>query len=198
MTAKPEAYPLHWPIGRPRTPSHKREEGRFKTTPGRATDEIFEELRRMGVRLPVLSTNVVLRQDGIPYANRKPPEDPGIAVYFEYKGKQFTFACDRYDRVHKNIKATAKTIEALRGIERWGTGEMVQQAFAGFAALPAPEAKKPWWEVLEVPHYAPWGDIVARRNQLAKINHPDRGGNLDRMAEINAAFKDAEKEERGK
>lgn len=196
MTTQPESYPLHWPAGRPRTPSDKREWGRFKTTPGVATDGLFDELRRMGAKLPVLSTNVELRQDGLPYASRRPPEDPGVAVYFEYQGQQFTFGCDRYNEVYKNIRAIAKTIENLRGIERWGTGDMMQQAFAGFVALPAPEAKRPWWKVLGVKSTLEWADIQAKRNQLIRLNHPDRGGDHNRMAEINAAFEDA-KSERG-
>jgi hypothetical protein len=47
------------------------------------------------------------------------------------------FACDRWDSVADNVQAIRKTIEALRGIERWGTGDMVQRAFAGFVALPS-------------------------------------------------------------
>ena len=194
MNTKPEAYPLHWPIGRPRTPSDKREWGRFKTTPEAATDGLFEELRRLGAKLPILSTNVELRLDGMPYASRRPPDDPGVAVYFEYHGKQFTFACDRYDQVHKNIRAIGKTIENLRGIERWGTGDMLKQAFAGFIALPAPEAEKPWWEVLAVERDLDWTEVQAKHKRLALLNHPDRGGNHDRMAEINAALEKAKQE----
>lgn len=194
MSTQPEAYPLYWPAGRPRTPRYRREWGRFKITPGRARDSLFEELQRMGARYIVLSTNMELRRDGLPYANRRTPDDPGVAVYFQYKDQQFTFACDRYDEIHKNIRAIAKTIEALRGIERWGTGEMVKQAFAGFAALPAPDQKKPWWEVLGVSRETNWEWIKSQHKYLAQLNHPDKGGDHDRMAEINTAFDEAKME----
>lgn len=46
------------------------------------------------------------------------------------------FACEKWQDVYGNIYAIGKTIEALRGIERWGTGDMVEQAFTGFVALP--------------------------------------------------------------
>src|SRR5262245_54177038 len=68
----------------------------------------------------------------------------GSAVYFTHKGRQMCFACDRWDKMEDNLHAVSKTIEALRGIERWGTGEMVQQAFTGFVALPGNSP----WEVL--------------------------------------------------
>jgi len=54
-------------------------------------------------------------------------------------------ACDRWDKVQDNIYAIAMTIEPLRGIERWGSGSMVEQAFTGFFALPAPKSP---WEIL--------------------------------------------------
>jgi hypothetical protein len=72
---------------------------------------------------------VQLRQDGLPYANRRAPSDTGAAVYFSYKGRQMCFACDKWQDVYDNIYAISKTIEALRGIERWGAGDMVEQAF---------------------------------------------------------------------
>ena len=49
------------------------------------------------------------------------------------------------------MQAIAKTIEALRGINRWGTGDMMEAAFKGFSALPAPDTNKPWREVLDTP-----------------------------------------------
>ena len=44
------------------------------------TQELIWELKRLGARGMVLSTNVELRQDGLPYSNRRRPEDPGVAV----------------------------------------------------------------------------------------------------------------------
>lgn len=35
------------------------------------------------------------------------------------------------------MRAIEKTIEALRGLERWGAKEMVNAPFRGFKALPA-------------------------------------------------------------
>jgi DnaJ-domain-containing protein 1 len=95
------------------------------------------------------------------------------------------FACDKWDQTYDNIYAVAKTIEALRGIERWGTGDMVEQAFTGFVALPSP--KDPH-AILGVRPGASEEEIDAASREHAKRLHPDvLGGDVARMAELNEA-----------
>ena len=187
-----EAYPLHWPEGWPRT--KKRERSRFQTTFGLARDCLMEEIARLGGRLPILSTNVPLRRDGLPYASAKEPEDPGVSVYFEYKGKQMCFACDRFDLVKDNTQAIRKTIDAIRGIERWGASDMMRRAFSGFVALPEP-GKESWRDVLGCHR----GDesfvlIKARYLPLVKKHHPDNGGTPEGFDRIRRAFMEAKEE----
>lgn len=183
-----EAYPLDWPEGRPRTQANERQGGQFQTTPGVARDSLFEELRKLGANYPVVSSDIPLRLDGLPYAGRQSPDDPGVAVYFEYNGTQFVFACDRYDLIHKNLRAVALTVSALRGIERWGTGEMMRQAFSGFAALPEPADETRWWTVLVLPSDASLAEAEAAYRGLARKAHPDSGGSGDEMARLNVAI----------
>ncbi|WP_425404586.1 J domain-containing protein [Hwanghaeella sp.] len=183
-----EAYPLHWPEGKPRTA--RRERARFDTTHEIAQLALMDELRRMGATHPVLSTDIPVRGDGLPYARHRAPDDPGVAVYFMYKGNQVCFACDRWDRVRDNIQAVRKTIEALRGIARWGTGDMVEAAFKGFEALPAPgkAVSAVWWRVLGVSESATKNEIIAAYREKAKTSHPDvAGGSDSAMAELNNA-----------
>lgn len=182
-----ERYPLHWPEGRTRTRYPER--SRFDTYFTVARDRLFLELERLGAKNVILSTNVELRRDGIPYANRREPHDAGVAVYFDYKGDPMCFACDRWDKVKDNIQAVGKTIEALRGIARWGTGDMMQKAFTGFAALPSPDAvtQRQWWQVLGVSQLASNDQIKAAHRKLAKQHHADTGADGSLMAEINAA-----------
>ncbi len=185
-----EAYPLHWPPGRPR--ARRRERSRFSMPPGQARDNLLNQLRMMGARHVVLSSDVALRQDGLPYAGRTPPDDPGVAVYFEWKKRQMCFACDRWDRVHDNTHAVGKTIEALRGLDRWGTGDMVEAAFTGFEALPAPETEMPWWEVLGLDHRPP--NLITAEGQyraVSKTAHPDNGGSHERVSKLNHAIEQA-------
>ncbi|GAA5117066.1 J domain-containing protein [Luteolibacter yonseiensis] len=194
-----DAFPLSWPEGWPR---HRgtRERGSFTGTPRNVQDELLAEIDRLALGASsrtytvrekvIISTNVPLRRDGFPMANRTEPSDPGVAVYFERKGKKVCFACDKYDRVWKNMRAIQKTIDALRGIERWGSSDMLDRAFTGFAALPAPE-RKPWWVVLGCEKDSTYAHIRDCYKMAAKRCHPDNGGSHERMAEINAAYEEA-------
>jgi hypothetical protein len=174
-----EAYPLQWPLGRSRT--RNAAVSRFDQTNGRAISFCLDQIRMLGGRQSVISTNIQLRQDGLPYANRRPPDDAGVAVYFTYKGRQMCFACDKWRDVYDNIYAIGKTIEALRGIERWGTGDMVEQAFTGFVALPAPKSPH---EVVGVKPGASIEEIESAFRARAKQLHSDKGGDDTEMAEL--------------
>jgi hypothetical protein len=186
-----DAYPLQWPERRKRTESWHRENAKFDVTFARARDNIIGEVQRLCGRYPdpsiVISTNIALRRDGLPLAGQRQPDDPGVAVYFTYKKRQMSFACDRWRKIEHNMQAIAKTIEALRGIARWGTGDMLEAAFTGFEALPAPGAKREWWEVLGVPRSSSREAVRQAYRTLASQHHPDRGGSHERMAELNAA-----------
>jgi hypothetical protein len=176
-----EAYPLTWPPGRPRL--HGKEKPLFKVTLGRSVQDVQREVRLLGGTGLIMSTNQQLRKDGAPFA-RGTVYDVGIAVYFTYKKKQVCFACDRWWSLEGNMRAISLTIMALRGIERWGTGDMVEQAFTGFAQLPAPEQP---WQVLGVSSHASNEEIETAYRRLAAEHHPDRGGDEQTMMRINRA-----------
>jgi len=186
-----EAFPLSWPRGWPRTKNPSR--SRFDVPFTSARDGLMEQIRLLGGRLPVLSSDLELRRDGLPYANQREPADKGVAVYFEWKGQPRVFACDRWDRIKDNIRALEKTIEAIRGIERWGASDMLERAFTGFTALPSPGAKRSWREVLGFERASNpdrEGIELAFRSK-AKRAHPDAGGSTEAMAELNAARAEA-------
>ncbi|MBD3609268.1 MAG: J domain-containing protein, partial [Gammaproteobacteria bacterium] len=168
-----------------------------------AQNNLMKEIQRMGGRDPVLSTNIKLRIDGLPYASQRPPEDPGVAVYFTYKKQPMVFACDRWDLVQDNIHAIVKTIEALRGIERWGASDMLERAFSGFAALPSPDQMQAetWRDVLQMGNRLPHEtdhDVLqeAERNYklLRSQYHPDRGGSAVAFQTVNEAIEQARRE----
>lgn len=191
-----EAYPLAWPAGKPRTPSYKIERSRFE--PGNRPQEVanvIAELHRLGARNIVVSTNLRLRGDGLPYARDRAPDDQGVAVYFDYAGGQKCFACDRWRSIEENLRAIFKSIEAIRGLERWGSKSFVDAAFTGFAALPAPgqQSKRSWRQVLGIGT----GELVDRHiimaayRDAARRAHPDKGGSSEAMSEVNAARAEA-------
>lgn len=205
-----QAYPLQWPAGRTRTKERSRAAFHVRKTRhgetsswteredipvGRARDAVLAELERLGAKGPVISSNVRVRLDGLMSAGARPDgKDPGVAVYFRHRNTRLAFACDRWDRVADNLWSIAKTIEAIRGIERWGTGEMVAAALRGFRALPPPV--RPWRMVFGYGSETKplLSDVEKRYKEQASTEHPDRGGDSGRMAEFNAARDDARAE----
>lgn len=181
-------FPLTWPAGKPRTARGHHKRSAFKTTFGRARDDLLEEIRRLNGSALIISTNLPLRNDGMPYANgRCVDDDTGVAVYFDRKGKRLCFACDLYYSAHENMRAITLTVGALRGIARWGTGDMMETAISGFAALPEKSGGTPWWDVLRVSHDATAAQIEDAFRLLAKISHPDAGGSAERWHELSEA-----------
>lgn len=191
-----EAYPLSWPPGWPRARTRESSQfssGRVKFDRSRgarmepAQQNLFRELGLLGAKRIVLSTNIELRQDGLPYANRRDPTDPGVAIYFELKRENKCFPCDRWDRVADNVHAIALSIGALRGLDRWGASHMVDAAFKGFRALPeGPQ----WWQLLGLDSdVTSPEEIKAAYKKKAKTAHPDmEGGSHEEMIRIEAAY----------
>ncbi|MDF3821681.1 J domain-containing protein [Leptospira sp. 96542] len=207
----PTRYPLQWPTDWKRTPDTRREAGRFTTkaysghaepvTVAAAVDRLLAELERMGVRESkvIISTNVEPTLSGRPRSGERKPQDPGAAVYWDDKGNSRCMAIDRYSDVAQNLAALAATIEAMRAIERHGGAAILDRAFTGFTALPAPvvaSTKRSWRDVLEYGNGpATEAEITRNYRVLAKDYHPDRpGGSTDKMAELNAARDEAMQE----
>lgn len=182
-----EAYPLAWPQGRARSPH--REKSAFGVSFAHARDGLLGELRLLGATHVVLSSNLALRRDGLPYANQPEPEDTGVACYFLYQGQQMCFACDRWNRARDNVRAIQLTIGALRGIARWGTGDMLAAAFTGFLAIEPP--KRSWRSVIPGTSI---DEVEENYRKLAQLRHPDHGGNEAAMAELNVAIQQARAE----
>jgi len=172
----------------------------------RARQLLVNELERLRARAVIISSNIPLRNDGMPHAGEAERrfDDPGIAVYFSYKGKPMVMACDRFIRPAHNMRSLGLAIEAMRQLERHGGGVMMERAFAGFTALPPPEGsqpKRPWYVVLnysedpEARADLSVEEIEARFKTLAKRRHPDvDGGSTELMAELNEAREDAVRE----
>jgi hypothetical protein len=209
-------YPLSWPTGWKRTPAGKRKASRFSATSygtyssgglyrrsreltvADARKRLDLELERLGARDCLLSTNVELTTYGEPRSGRRPPDDPGVAVYFRIGGKDRVLACDSWTTVAGNIAAIAAHIECIRGIDRYGVGTL-DQAFAGYDALPPPGAvaRIPWRKVFEYADDArpSKADLQARYRVMAARFHPDlQGGSHEAMAMLNTARDEALKE----
>lgn len=197
-----EKFPLQWPVGYPRTKYPM--EARFGSiTFERSRQKLFRELEKMldynDRKTIVLSTDLPLRNDGMPYASAK-ANDKGVAVYFNRKGEQMVLCCDKWKKMEHNIHAICKTVEAMRGIDRWGVSDFLKRSFQGFNALPPAAHDKPkrkWWVVFEYPvmpdFIGEWPRIEAQYKSLAKKRHPDAGGTTEAFQELVSAFVEAKK-----
>lgn len=211
MDKPTEAYPLAWPMGWKRTPEHERSRAKFgkktfvdrgrnaegqqmgwhtkgQLSIGQGTERVLGVLDQMGFnKSVVISSNLELRNDGLPRSGQRAPDDPGVAVYWGNGKQSRCIAVDRYDRVADNLAAIAATLEAMRAIERHGGAAILDRAFTGFVALPAPEQ---WFTILGVSAHASRDEIEDAYRKLAMKHHPDRGGNAGEMARINSARDD--------
>lgn len=191
-----EAYPLCWPIGYSR--SIQRKDSRFTTTLGQARDYVKAEIKRIGGKNPIISTNIPLKNDGNLRADwsKYKIDDPGVAVYFEYDGEQVCLCSDAYKRVWENLKGIGRTIEALRQIERDGVSDFLKRSFRGFKELPEERGVQTSvdniWEILGITPTTDKEKIRKAYRAQAKKHHPDNaGGSQDMMARLNEAFESA-------
>lgn len=220
-----EPFPLQWPDGFKRTPADKRQRSKFgfknsgQVSFSHALQELREEVERLGAANVVITSDLPTRNDGTPYApGDKRVQDPGIAVWCivpDDHGNQQerVFACDRWISHAENMTGIAKSLDAIRGLGRWGMADVVARAMGGFAALPpgsgdeyvppAPPPKaRPWREVLNmrgsIMEALDKADQIAiaktRHRDAIKKAHPDAGGTHELAAEINAALAAAEQE----
>lgn len=207
------AYPLQWPEGWPRTSFYNLKEGQFSRRERRSGSSypaarnltvadgvarVLLELERFGVDRQdiVISTNLRTRLDGLPRSDQKEPDDHGVAVYWEdRKRARRVMAIDQYLRIADNLAAVAATLEAMRAIERHGGAQILDRAFTGFTALPAPGASRTWREIIGVgPGERDLTAVRLAYKRAASSAHPDKGGSHAAMTELNAALAAAEKE----
>lgn len=177
-----DASPLDWPSGVPRTDRPQRSnfkekrKGEFRRrTVHSAIGDLKKQVKLLGGKNLIISTNLATKKNGMPYSNAAEPDDSGAAIYFTIDGEPACYPNDKYDRVADNIYGIAKIIEAQRGIERWGTEENVRSAFQGFKMIPEKTSGQSWWDYFKVdPQNADKSDISRAYRQKVKKVHPDK------------------------
>jgi hypothetical protein len=194
MTTR-NAYPLTWPQGWKRHTT--RGNPLFdRRTIEQCVREILNQLRLLKIRdyEVILSSNLILRNDGLPRGGQPNPFDPGAAVYFRLNGQERVLACDKWARVEDNLWAIGKHIDSVRAQDRWGVGN-VAQAFAGYTALMSGREVRPWHIVLEVAELSSTETVLDSFRLIAKRVHPDvQGGSHEKMSELNEALASFKKE----
>ncbi len=178
------AYPLSWPAGWPKTEPYSRGTPLFKKDLPGALANLKKQIELMGGKNLVLSSNYTLGANN--------PKEPGVVAYFEWQQIPMAIPCDRWSKIEANVQAIALTVEAMRGMERWGAKHMIKAMFTGFKALPF-SSQNPWWEVLGVSSFATPDEAKAAYRDLVKRHHPDTGGNPETFRRVQAAYEQFEK-----
>lgn len=188
MTRLPP-YPLSWPDGLPRT--ERKASSQFRTAISTAINNVQKSLAAFATDTGKSVSNVSVTSNvaGIAF---EPPKDTGVAVWFEWEGQQRCIAVDRYPKVEDNLQAIHHILEARRTEMRHGGLHIVRQTFKGFVALPSPEGKKPWREVLGLSgHHVTVEQVKAAYREKAQTAHPDKGGSTKAMSELTRARDEA-------
>lgn len=186
------AFPLSWPFGWQRTPAYERGKPPYKVAFSNALKRLLDQLRLLGAEDVVVSTNLPLTTKGMPGADDRLMDDPGVAVYFNLKGRAQCMACDKWRFIKDNIRGVGLAIEALRQLERCGASDFLDRAFTGFTALPPPQTHRDWRDVLG------YGDAPMLRTSIDTAYkfarskaHPDKGGSAEAYDEVEKAYERA-------
>lgn len=197
--------PLCWPDNVPRRAPHQRGNPQFKTRSlAEASSFVLQEINRLNNRHwnyqdrnVIISSNLRLKQDGVPYSQQNEPADTGMAVYFSLVFRRngrpmerpIVMSCDKWRLTSDNLYAIGKDIQAQRSRDRWGCTNL-EQSFRGYMAIPEKCGGAPWWIILQVPSNADKDVIERSYRQLAKICHPDnlRTGSEEKFKELAEAF----------
>lgn len=168
-----------WPKGWPRV--ERREQSKFQTEIHSALNNLKRQIELMGGKQVVLSSNCTLGTDN--------PADPGVCAYFQLRETPMAIPCDRWTRVRDNVHAIALTVEAMRGMERWGAKHMITAMFSGFRALPQKASGIDPWKILGIDSGANEDEITAAYRLKSKSAHPDNKvtGSVEAWAELREA-----------
>lgn len=110
----------------------------FKSNYSQTLNLLEAELRKLRAKEITIQAGFrQVRNDGWPYSSAK-PEHPAVALQFRTAKGVLVFRAQRYKRFEDNLRAIAKTLEALRAVDRWGVVE--GQQYTGFRQIEAPAA----------------------------------------------------------
>lgn len=149
-----------------------------KVSPVQTRREIEECFRKWGIdeyRIP---------RDG------KSQSEAALIIFYVDDRKQ-ELKCSRFYYYRENLRALYLILDSLR--KAHDRGILSELARAAVAFLPAgSEAKRPWYEILQVTPTTSPEVVKASYKALAKQRHPDAGGSDEAMRELNGAWEEFE------
>ncbi len=126
----------------------------------------------------------------------------GVEVIFDRDGKRYVKRCNKWEVSLDNLRAIQLSIEYLyRAIEIYGVeGEefdtIFNSIFIGIEATPDDSVlmignQTEWWEILGINQDATKQEIMNAYRSLAKVHHPDTGGDKEVFIKLRDAYEKA-------
>jgi hypothetical protein len=190
--------PLRW--AEASTPaSARRSRWTFKAGWQDTLDLLARELEHLKARDVVIEADFReqdLRLDGMPRANARQPEHPGVRIAFESRYGPLVYSTDSCAFWQHNVRSIALGLEALRAVDRYGVTKRGEQ-YTGWKELSSAPADVPLSEV------DAWG-VLSRLARLGpddlpsderiislarRYAHPDHGGTAETWADFDRAYK---------
>ena len=131
-------------------------------------------------------------------------EDVKAEIVFDRAGKRYVVRCLKWAVFLDNLRAAERTIFYLyRALIEYGAEtsekaltEAFDQFFAGFEALPDDtvlllgNGQRQWWELLGVKQTATKTEIISAFRAMARVHHPDNGGDAVMFKRARRAYED--------
>ena len=123
-----------------------------------------------------------------------------VEVVFDRNGKRYTKICSLWESSLDNLRAIGLSIEYLyRAVEIYGVesqeefNSLLDQTFIGIEATPDDSVlsigfNDTWWKILGVKSDAQEKEIKNAYKSLARIHHPDSGGDVEQFKKIRKAY----------
>jgi|SRR5579859_1595977 len=111
--------------------------------------------------------------------------DRTVTLSYTKNGKQINLQMGRQARAVDNLRVLYLAIDDMRMNEKRGIAEVLQSAYM---QLNAPKAKKSPYEILGIMPDAPIEVAEAAYKAKARTAHPDAGGSVEAIKELNEAI----------
>lgn len=163
---------------------------RFQATEQTTYRDLQSTLRRLGATSLRVSARDLLDD-----------ADTKAEILFDRGGRRYAIRCDKWPHYLDNLRACERTVYyvylalsdygALAVDRSVADTDAFAQFFGGFEATPdllmLPPGRQ-WWEVLGVQAQAGEVEIRNAYRALAKVHHPEAGGNPDEFKRLREAY----------
>ena len=162
---------------------------RFKAQESTVTKDLVSVMKKMKARN--LRVDKQLMGDGV------------VKIIFDRNGKRYVFKCDNYKDQLDNYRAAQLCISYLySALESYGVSQeeslmekVFENFFLGFQATPNDDVLlisdgNSWYQILGVNENCAAEDIKSAYKTMAKIHHPDVGGNNENYLKLRAAYEE--------